>query len=580
MTSTPSIEVDLKGQEATNQVFLSQIDNLPYIKQKDIYQNIEYYISTGISVFLWSYFTTSAGFRSYNFVINNKLQLDLSYLSKYRDYQDLQWKFFRTHLFIFSLIGLIFVIISKIMRKYNNEYFRYFYSISGFCFAIYLINVRVIYILIAMMIFFYSSKLVNIGDKNFTILTWCELLLCKYGITKLEKIFALKNIFKGANDIDDLSYEFITTYALMRMFSFNIEYKKIFYDQTVPESIFSLNQARSHCMECYNGNFCSKCLENAVIAEKDKIENSFDIINFTNYVFYLPLLFNGPLINYNNFMFQLGIWKDSQHNDLKKMNKVLYLLKLLLLLIIMEVYNHFLFPIFLFRNGYNTCEPNKGISLFYYCFICLNILTFLWLKFSIIWKFGRLLAWYDGIYVEENMNRIIYNIYSLEEFFRGMNRSFNRWIVRYLYIPLGGKNKKYVNIWAIFAFAYFIFNFENGDYLIYSIACCVLLDIEIFAKYTFVNKYGEDFNEKIHLRYLKYFVASIYLLILFIVSLIGYHFSFQGMKVIIDNIVANGGHFYLLIFSIFFLPNIITMFFVRDMELEECALLHKKALNY
>ena len=580
MTSTPSIEVDLKGQEATNQVFLSQIDNLPYIKQKDIYQNIEYYISTGISVFLWSYFTTSAGFRSYNFVINNKLELDLSYLSKYRDYQDLQWKFFRTHLFIFSLIGLIFVIISKIMRKYNNEYFRYFYSISGFCFAIYLINVRVIYILIAMIIFFYSSKLVNIGDKNFTILTWCELLLCKYGITKLEKIFALKNIFKGTNDIDDLSYEFITTYALMRMFSFNIEYKKIFYDQTVPESIFSLNQARSHCMECYNGNFCSKCLENAVIAEKDKIENSFDIINFTNYIFYLPLLFNGPLINYNNFMFQLGIWKDSQHNDLKKMNKVLYLLKLLLLLIIMEVYNHFLFPIFLFRNGYNTCEPNKGISLFYYCFICLNILTFLWLKFSIIWKFGRLLAWYDGIYVEENMNRIIYNIYSLEEFFRGMNRSFNRWIVRYLYIPLGGKNKKYVNIWAIFAFAYFIFNFENGDYLIYSIACCVLLDIEIFAKYTFVNKYGEDFNEKIYLRYLKYFVASIYLLILFIVSLIGFHFSLQGMKVIMDNIVANGGHFYLLIFSVFFFPNIITMFFVRDMELEECGLLHKKALNY
>ena len=63
-----------------------------------------------------------------------------------------------------------------------------------------------------------------------------------------------------------------------------------------------------------------------------------------------------------------------------------------------------------------------------------------------------------------------------------MNRSLNRWIVRYLYIPLGGKNKKYVNIWIIFAFVYFIFNFENGDYLIYSICCCVLLDIEIFAK--------------------------------------------------------------------------------------------------
>ena len=580
MKSTPSIEVDLKGQEGTNQIFLSQIENFPYIKKKDIYQNMEYYISTGLSAFLWSYFTTSAGFKSYNFVITHKLELDLSYLSKYRDYQDLQWKFFRTHFFILLLIGILFVTISKIIRKYNNEYLRYFYFISGLCFAFYLIEIRIVYILIAMMIFFYSSKLVNMGDRNFSIFTWCELFICKFGITKVEKILALKNIFKGANDIDDLSYEFIITYALMRMLSFNIEYKKIYYDQTVPESIFSLNQARSHCMECFNGNFCSKCLENAVIADKDKLGNSFDIINFTNYIFYLPLLFNGPLINYNNFIFQLGIWKDSQHNNLKKMNKFLYCLKLLLLLVIMEVYNHFLFPIFLFRNGYNTCEPNKGISLFYYCFICINILTFLWLKFAIIWKFGRLLAWCDGIYVEENMNRIIYDIYSLEEFFRGMNRSLNRWIVRYLYIPLGGKNKKYVNIWIIFAFVYFIFNFENGDYLIYSICCCVLLDIEIFAKYSFVNRYGEDFNEKIYLRYLKYLVSSIYLLILFIVSLLGFHFSLQGMKVLMDNIVANGGHFYPLIFALFFLPNVIMMFFVRDLELEEYVLLHKRALNY
>ena len=466
------------------------------------------------------------------------------------------------------------------MRKYNNEYFRYFYSISGFCFAIYLINVRVIYILISMMIFFFSSKLVNIGDKNFTILTWCELLLCKYGITKLEKIFALKNIFKGTNDIDDLSYEFITTYALMRMFSFNIEYKKIFYDQTVPESIFSLNQARSHCMECYNGNFCSKCLENAVIAEKDKIENSFDIINFTNYIFYLPLLFNGPLINYNSFIFQINIWKDSQHNILIKTEKMIYLLKLVLIIVIMEVYNHFLFPIFLFKEDNSKYDPNSDISLFYYCFICLNILTFYWLKFSIIWKFGRFLAWSDGIYVEENMNRIIYDIFSLEEFFRGMNRSLNRWIVRYLYIPLGGKNKKYVNIWIIFAFWYLIFNFDNGDYILFSIFCCVLLDLEIFIKNAFINKFGEDFNEKIYLRYLKYLASAFYVMILFLVGLLGFHFSIDGMKVLMENIFANGGYFYLLIFVGLFIPNVITMFFVRDMELENCVMLHKKVLNY
>ena len=125
-----------------------------------------------------------------------------------------------------------------------------------------------------MSIFFLSIKFINIGDNNFVILSWCELFLCKFGIYKMEKVLELKNYFKNENDIDDLSYEFILVYALLRMFSFNMEYKKIYFDQTSPESIFSLNQARSHCMECYDGNFCSKCLENTVISDnKEYIKN-------------------------------------------------------------------------------------------------------------------------------------------------------------------------------------------------------------------------------------------------------------------------------------------------------------------
>ena len=580
MKNTPTMEVDLKGQEGTNQIFLSPIENFPYIKQKDLYQSLEYYISTALSVFLFSYFTTTAGFKSYNYIINNKLELESSYLSKYRDYEDPQWKYFRSHFFIFIFIGIIFITLSKLIKKYYSDILKYFYAIFGFCFSFYLIKIRLIYILSIMMLFFYSNMLINIGNRNFTIFIWCELFLCKFGISRLEKIFQLKNIFKGDNDIDELSYEFIITYALLKMVSFNLEYKKIYYDESVPESIFSLNQARSHCMECYNGNFCNKCLENTVLSDKDKLNDSFDIINYTNYIFYFPLLFNGPLINYNSFIFQINIWKDSQHNILIKTEKMIYLLKLVLIIVIMEVYNHFLFPIFLFKEDNSKYDPNSDISLFYYCFICLNILTFYWLKFSIIWKFGRFLAWSDGIYVEENMNRIIYDIFSLEEFFRGMNRSLNRWIVRYLYIPLGGKNKKYVNIWIIFAFWYLIFNFDNGDYILFSIFCCVLLDLEIFIKNAFINKFGEDFNEKIYLRYLKYLASAFYVMILFLVGLLGFHFSIDGMKVLMENIFANGGYFYLLIFVALFIPNVITMFFVRDMELENCVMLHKKVLNY
>jgi len=235
---------------------------------------------------------------------------------------------------------------------------------------------------------------------------------------------------------------------------------------------------------------------------------------------------------------------------------------------------------FLFRNGYSTLEPNSEISLFYYCFICLNILTFLWLKYIIIWRTFRFWAWCDGIFVEENMNRFIYNFYSIELLFRGLNRSLNRWMVRYIYIPLGGKNKKYVNIWVVFGFWYLIYDFKNIDYGLFALCCCLLMDLEMFVKNYLLNSFGEDFNEKIFLRYGKYIACSFFVFIMFIIGLLGFHFSINSLKDILGTIIEEGGYFYFLKLVLFLIPNVVMMFFIRDMELENCVLLHKKPLNY
>ena len=99
MENSQAMEVGLKGQETTNQIFLSPIENLPYIKENNLFLTIEYYLCTGISVFLWSYYTTSAGFRSYNFVLKKKYINTFAYLSKYRDYYDFQWQFLRQNIY-------------------------------------------------------------------------------------------------------------------------------------------------------------------------------------------------------------------------------------------------------------------------------------------------------------------------------------------------------------------------------------------------------------------------------------------------------------------------------------------------
>lgn len=65
-------------------------------------------------------------------------------------------------------------------------------------------------------------------------------------------------------------------------------------------------------------------------------------------------------------------------------------------------------------------------------------LHLVWLKLLIPWRFFRLWALIDGIDPVENVVRCMSDNYSALSFWRAWHRSYNRWIVRYVYIPLGG----------------------------------------------------------------------------------------------------------------------------------------------
>ncbi|CAL8998268.1 unnamed protein product [Prunus brigantina] len=50
------------------------------------------------------------------------------------------------------------------------------------------------------------------------------------------------------------------------------------------------------------------------------------------------------------------------------------------------------------------------------------------------------------------MPRCINNCYNLETFWKNWHASYNKWLVRYLYIPLGGTRRKLLNVWVVFTF--------------------------------------------------------------------------------------------------------------------------------
>lgn len=68
---------------------------------------------------------------------------------------------------------------------------------------------------------------------------------------------------------------------------------------------------------------------------------------------------------------------------------------------------------------------------------------FIWFKFLVIWRIGRTWALLGGIDVVDNLSRCATNNYCFEGFWRMWHRGFNQWLIRYLYIPLGGNRNKF-----------------------------------------------------------------------------------------------------------------------------------------
>lgn len=90
----------------------------------------------------------------------------------------------------------------------------------------------------------------------------------------------------------------------------------------------------------------------------------------------------------------------------------------------------------------------------------------------------RAWALMDGIETPENMNRCIYNNYNFSGFWRSWHRSFNQWLIRYIYVPLGGNKLKVLNMWVVFTFVALWHDFKL-DLLLWAWIICLALVPEI-----------------------------------------------------------------------------------------------------
>lgn len=194
----------------------------------------------------------------------------------------------------------------------------------------------------------------------------------------------------------------------------------------------------------------------------------YNLIHFAAYCLYPPLYMAGPIMTFNSYAFYT---KKSSGGP----GVLLYAIRWLLCLAVLEGGLCF-FPMF----AVVSCGLFWDLSPIEMAVAAYVLLKLMWLKFLLLWRFFRLWALVDGKEPPENMTRCMSNNCSLEQFWRGWHSSFNKWLVQYMYVPMGGRNNRIISVWIIFIFVAVWHDIEpkllawgilNAMFYLFEVAC-------------------------------------------------------------------------------------------------------------
>jgi D-alanyl-lipoteichoic acid acyltransferase DltB (MBOAT superfamily) len=203
----------------------------------------------------------------------------------------------------------------------------------------------------------------------------------------------------------------------------------------------------------------------------------------------------------------------------------------------MEILLHFDYCIAIAKGDPNWSDYTPAqLSLLSY--FSLHVL---WLKLLLPWRFFRLWSLVDGIDPPENMLRCLSNNPSTIAFWRGWHRSYNQWLIRYMYIPLGGSRIRGRFAGARSAFNYaIVFTFValwhdiKLNLLIWGWLIVLFMMPEIIAGYLFPRK--RWINNLTAYRCICGVGVVGNLMLMMMANLVGFAVGVDGLKSIIHGI--------------------------------------------
>lgn len=297
----------------------------------------------------------------------------------------------------------------------------------------------------------------------------------------------------------------------------------------------------------------------ATLTERERINTSHALSEYSfktyfAYTTYSPLYIAGPVITFNDFLSQT--YSPLVSVSFERITK--YLIRFLVCLFTMEFVLHFTYVV-----AISQTRAWQGDTPFQISMVALFNLNVIWLKLLLPWRFFRLWGLIDEIDAPENMIRCVDNNYSASSFWRSWHRSYNRWVTRYIYIPLGGSKRPIINSLIVFTFVAFWHDIQLrllvwGWLVVFFILPEVIAGVLIPAK-----KYGSCAWYR-HLCAVGG-VANVWMMM--IANLIGFCVGPDGMKVMLDDMLSTAaGLKYVILSTVCLFVGVQAMFEFRESE--------------
>lgn len=442
------------------------------------------------------------------------------------DVSDAQWRNFRGNLPVLTAVFGIFTMVANISRVHFHLKARgmsIIWLLISLIYLSYLHGACIVFILSIASVNYLLVKIFA-HTKYFSILLWIfniSFLLCNrvyegYSFSNLGQHLAYLDHFRGT-----FRWHICFNFVMLRMISFGYDYHWLHRD-----SRFDHKKHIQRCDICKSGRTCYFFLQ-----ERGLQNDKFSFSIYLCYLVYAPLYIAGPISSFNVFASQL----DMPQNNYSKREVAWYGLRWIFSFFLMELMTHSCH-----YNAFAVSGLWKQLSPMDVFIIGYGVLNFMWLKFFLIWRYFRFWSLISGIETPENMPRCINNCYSLESFWKNWHASFNKWLVRYMYIPLGGSQRKLLNVWVIFTFVAIWHDLE-WKLLSWAWLTCLFFIPEMIVK-SAANKFQAKsrFGQFVF-RELSAIAGAITITCLMVANLVGYVIGPSGINWFLSSFLRREG---------------------------------------